>query len=203
MTKNHKVQPELRPRDLNGISEDQLAQHWALYEGYVANVNLLEGKIHALTKKGDFGAEFSELKRRAGFEYNGMVLHEHYFGILKAGGHPLNESTEFAKKLGESFGGIEDWRKEFAAMGHMRGSGWVILYHEPRRDILTNIWISSHEDGHPAGFTPLLVMDVWEHAYMVDWGAGGRADYVEKFLLNVDWAKLEDAYRAAAQTAAV
>lgn len=189
MNDKYEANAELRPRGLDGISEDQIAQHWALYEGYVKNVNLLDEKLDALSWKSDFGAEFAELKRRHGFEYDGMILHEHYFGVLKAGQPPLSGDSALARGLAGSFGTVEAWRKQFVAMGRMRGAGWVILYHDPRRGRLTNVWITSHEDGHPAGLTPILVMDVWEHAYMVDSGADGRAGYVEKFLANVDWVK--------------
>jgi Fe-Mn family superoxide dismutase len=167
----------------------------------VKNVNPLDEKIDALSWKGEYGAEFAELKRRLGFEYNGMALHEYDFGILKANQPPLKESSELAKQCEKSFGSFDGWKKQFTAMGHMRGTGWVILSHEPRRGILTNVWITSHEDGHPAGFTPLLVMDAWEHAYMVDWGAGGRPAYIEKFLQNVDWAKVDGAFRESVQAA--
>jgi len=194
MTKVYQSRKELRPRDLTGISEDQIAQHWTLYEGYVKNVNLLNQKINLLSKKGDYGVEFSELKRRLGFEYNGMILHEHYFGALKAGQASLNKNSELSKQFDSVFGGFEGWKKEFAAMGHMRGTGWVILYYDPRQETLTNAWITSHEDGHPAGFMPVLVMDVWEHAYMVDWGADGRPKYVEQFLQNVNWAMVENMF---------
>jgi Fe-Mn family superoxide dismutase len=199
MTDEYMVRTEIRPKGLDGISEDQIAQHWALYEGYVKNVNLLDERIGVLSKAGDYGAEFSELKRRLGFEYDGMILHEYYFGILKAKQAPLKRGSDLTKQLVASFGGFEGWKKQFTAMGHMRGTGWVILYHDPYRNLLTNVWITSHEDGHPAGFTPILVMDVWEHAYMVDWGAGGRPEYIEKFLKNVDWAKVESAFKKAAE----
>lgn len=188
----------LRPRDLRGISEEQIAQHWALYEGYVANVNLLNDKIKILSANGYFGAEFAELKRRQGFEYNGMILHEYYFELLKAGGPGLKSGSGLLKQLGKCFGGFESWKKQFVAMGHMRGTGWVILYHDPRRNSLVNLWIDSHEHGHPAGFAPIVVMDAWEHAYMVDHGAGGRSAYVEAFFQNIDWARAETAFHEAA-----
>jgi Fe-Mn family superoxide dismutase len=199
MSDEYLVSREIRPSGLDGISDEQIAQHWALYEGYVKNVNMLDEKIDLLSWKGEFGAEFAELKRRQGFEYNGMVLHEYYFGILKSNQPPLKQASELSRQLEKSFGSFDGWKKQFAAMGHMRGTGWVILYHDPRRGILTNVWITSHEEGHPAGFSPILVMDVWEHAYMVDWGADGRPDYIGKFLLNVDWAKVEAAFRASVQ----
>ncbi|MCR4294308.1 MAG: superoxide dismutase [Elusimicrobia bacterium] len=198
MTTIYEPRKELRPRRLTGISEEQISQHWTLYEGYVKNVNLLGEKLAALSAKGDFGAEFAALKRREGFEYDGMLLHERYFGILKGGGAALEAGSRLSRGLGRCFGGFAAWRRQFAAMGTMRGSGWVILYHDPRRDALVNFWIESHESGHPAGFAPILVMDVWEHAYMVDGSAGGRSEYIENFFRNIDWAKAESALGAAA-----
>ena len=197
MNHTYKVRNELRPKNLNGISEEQISQHWALYQGYVKNANVLQEKITALSKKGEFGPEFSELKRRLGFEWNGMVLHEHYFGALKAGVKPLGDDSELIKQLKFSFGGFDAWKKEFTAMGSMRGVGWVILYYDPLNKLLTNHWIDMHEDGHPAGFFPILVMDVWEHAYMVDLGASGRGTYVDLFLKNVNWAHVENTIKAA------
>ncbi|PIP82112.1 MAG: superoxide dismutase [Elusimicrobia bacterium CG_4_9_14_3_um_filter_62_55] len=187
----YQVRTELRPKRLEGISEDQIAQHWTLYEGYIKNVNSLNERLAALSQKGDFGVEFAELKRRSGFEYDGMLLHEHYFGILKSGQTPLGDDAELTKMLKNSFGGTRKWLEEFSAMGKMRGVGWVILYYDPRAQVLSNHWIGLHEEGHPSGFVPILVMDVWEHAYMVDAGAGGRAPYVDAFLQNVDWPKVD------------
>ena len=185
------VRPELYPRDLAGIGERQIAQHWKLYEGYVANVNVLNERLAALSDASSFGPEFAALKRSAGFEYDGMVLHEHYFSVLKAGVKTLGDEAQLIKMMKRSFGGYGAWLAEFTAMGQMRGVGWVILYYNPRTKELTNHWIGLHENGHPAGFAPVLVMDVWEHAYMVDAGADGRGRYVETFLKNVDWTKVE------------
>jgi len=199
----HKVRAELRPKGLDGISEEQIDQHWSLYEGYVKNANLLEEKIAERSKKNDFGPEFSELCRRLGFERDGVILHEHYFSALKAGGTPLDDAAELTKLLKESFGGFDDWRRQFAGMGRMRGVGWVILYYDPHTKGACNHWIELHQSGHPAGCAPLLVMDVWEHAYMVDWGAGGRADYVETFLRNVDWETVESQLKDARRLSTV
>jgi Fe-Mn family superoxide dismutase len=195
------VRAELKPKGLAGISEDQIAQHWKLYEGYVKNVNLLNEKIAALAGKKDFGPEFAELKRRLGFEYDGMILHEHYFGILKAGQKAPSEDGALGKHLKKCFGGFANWKEEFTAVAKLRGVGWAILYFDPRSSTLTNHWIGLHEDGHPAGFAPILVLDVWEHAFMVDAGADGRPKYIEAFFKNVDWGKVErrlmEAQRAA------
>lgn len=198
----YRVRRELRPRGLDGISEEQVAQHWALYEGYVQNVNLLDARLAALGARRDYGVEFCELKRRLGFEYDGMILHEHYFGILKPRQRPPAADSDFVALLRKSFRGLDAWKEEFSAMGAMRGVGWVVLYHDPQAGVLRNHWIGLHEVGHPVGFAPVLVMDVWEHAFMVDHGASGRKEYVAAFLRNVDWAKaalhLEQAKAAAA-----
>ncbi|HVE11800.1 MAG TPA: Fe-Mn family superoxide dismutase [Elusimicrobiota bacterium] len=187
----YQVHQELRPRGLDGISAEQISQHWTLYEGYVKNVNALAQKTAALAAKGDFGPEFAELKRRFGFEYNGMTLHERYFELLRAGQPALHEGSELMKQLKKSFGGFENWKKEFTGIAKMRGVGWAILYCDPHRRLLSNHWITLHHDGHPAGCAPILVLDVWEHAYMVDWGASGRPDYIDAYFKNLDWARAE------------
>jgi Fe-Mn family superoxide dismutase len=196
------VRTSLRPKVLKGISEEQLVQHWALYEGYVKNVNLLNERLRDLSGKHEFGPEFTELKRRQGFEYDGMILHELYFDLLKADQKPLTERDETFKLLESSFGGFLNWKEEFTAVGMMRGVGWAILYFNPRTKTLMNSWIGMHESGHPVGFVPILVLDAWEHAYMVDHSAAGRAGYIDAFFNNVDWRKVErnlsDALRAAA-----
>ncbi len=190
---NHKYQVRLalRPKALPAMSAEQIAQHWSLYEGYVKNVNVLNEKLAALCEKKSFGPEFAELKRRLGFEYDGMILHEHYFGVLKAGQKRPGDDSELIKLMKRFFGGFESWRQEFAAIGKMRGVGWAILYFDPHAQALTNHWIGLHEVGHPAGFIPILVLDAWEHAYMVDAGVEGRPAYVEGFFSCVDWPQVE------------
>ncbi|MDO8631392.1 MAG: Fe-Mn family superoxide dismutase [Phycisphaerales bacterium] len=167
------------------------------------NVNLLNEKLAALSEKKSFGPEFAELKRRLGFEYDGMILHEHYFGVLKSGQKPPAEGSDFVKLLKKSFGGYGAWLQEFTAIGKMRGVGWAILYFDPSAQTLTNHWIGLHEDGHPAGFIPILVLDAWEHAYMVQSGVDGRAAYVEAFIRNVDWSKVERILEDARHKAAI
>jgi len=202
MNHTYKVRTEIRPQALQGLSENLLAQHWALYEGYVRNVNILREKLDALSAKGDFGPEFSELTRRLGFEFNGMVLHERYFSVMKAGQAPLAEGSELMKQLKKRFGGFDAWKREFSGMGKMRGIGWVVLYYDPSADVMSNYWINLHEDGHPAGCVPVLAMDVWEHAYVLEYGAAGRAQYIEAFFKNVDWARVESEFKAAVGVAA-
>jgi len=131
---------------------------------------------------------YSELKRRLGFEFNGMVLHEYYFENLKKGGagHPESKSA-FIEAADASFGSFDLWKEDFAAIGKMRGVGWAVCYQDPSNDLLSNHWISLHEIGNVAGYMPILVMDVWEHAYLWDYKPAERAKYIEAFFSNVDW----------------
>jgi superoxide dismutase, Fe-Mn family len=171
---------------MKGFSETLLKNHFTLYQGYVTNTNKLADLLGQMLKDGKTGTpEYAELKRRMGFEFNGMRLHEYYFENL-GGKTPLDKAPALAKKLTEAFGSQENWLKDFKATGSMRGIGWAILYQDVLTGSLFNQWINEHETGHLAGCKPLLVMDVFEHAFMIDYGLK-RADYIEAFFGNVNW----------------
>lgn len=174
---------------LNGISDQTLEVHFALYAGYVKNTNLLNEQLVTMLHEGKAGTPaYAELTRRLGFEYNGMVLHEWYFGNLtkSGGGADVSESSPLGKALVESFGSIDVWKKDFTTLGAMRGVGWVITYLDPATGRLSNHWVNMHEDGNIAGFKPIIVMDVWEHAFILDYKPADRPKYVEAFLSNLD-----------------
>ena len=183
---------EFRPHDLDGISEDQIALHWALYEGYVTNVNRLNKEVQALVEAEQSTGNplFSELLRRKGWEYNGMLLHEYYFETMQA--TTDDPPANLVKSLSASFGSLDNWKAEFNAIARMRGVGWAVLYEDPSNGALTNLWVEMHEQGHPAGFKPILVLDLWEHAFSVDWttNPAGRGQYIEAYFRNVNWAKV-------------
>lgn len=184
----YQAKNELKPAKLSGISEDQIAQHWKLYEGYVNNVNALRAELDTLRKEGKGNSPVAaDRRRRLGFEYNGMVLHEYYFGNLKPGVAEPAESSPLKKVLAEQFGSFDTFKQDFANTGASRSIGWSILYFDPATGDLNNHFVQLHEEGNVAGFAPIIVMDVWEHAYMVDYGAGGRGDYIKAFLANVNW----------------
>jgi superoxide dismutase, Fe-Mn family len=174
-----------------GFSETLLKNHFTLYQGYVANTNKLLDTLDAMLKDGKAGTpEYAELKRRLGWEFDGMRLHEYYFENLGAGGAPLRKDGTLAARIAADFGSYENWEKDFKATGAMRGIGWVVLYQDPAGGRLINFWINEHDTGHPAGATPLLVMDVFEHAFMIDYGLK-RADYIAAFFNNVKWEAVE------------
>ncbi|KAF0248689.1 MAG: superoxide dismutase Fe-Mn family [bacterium] len=177
---------------LNGISDKQLEIHFALYGGYVKNTNLLNEKISEMLKTGKGGTpEYAELKRRLGFEYNGMRLHEYYFGNMTKSPKDLASGSKLSTQINEVFGNFDNWKDDFVKVGAMRGVGWAILYQDPTNGNLSNHWITLHEEGNPAGFRPLLVMDVWEHAFMVDYKPAERAKYIEAFFSNICWESVE------------
>ncbi len=173
-----------------GFSETLLTNHFTLYQGYVTNTNKVLDLLDQFAKEGKGGTpEFAELKRRLGWEFNGMRLHELYFENL-GGKSPLDAGGKLAKKMAESFGSVEAWEKEFRATGAMRGIGWAVLYQDPASGRLINFWINEHDTAHPAGCTPILIMDVFEHAFMLDYGLK-RADYIEAFFKNINWQAAE------------
>ena len=182
-------------RGLDGISDDQIREHLALYAGYVAQVNALNQELAELRGRNRASGkdhEFSELTRRLGFEYNGMILHEYYFSNLRPNADPRPAPTlKVTQRLAESFGSLEQWRADFQAIGGMRGIGWVILCQDPVTHRLTNHWVTLHHVGAPVSFKPLLVLDVWEHAFMRDYKATEKGRYLEAFFRNIDWRTVE------------
>jgi len=181
---------------MEGFSEQLLKNHFTLYQGYVTNTNKLLDILAAMLKDGKTGApEYAELKRRMGFEFNGMRLHEYYFENLGKKGSSI-DAPNLLKKITEDLGSYEAWEKDFKATGSMRGIGWTILYQDSITGRLFNQWINEHETGHPAGGMPILVMDVFEHAYISDYGLK-RADYIEAFFRNINWEVVEGRFKAA------
>jgi Fe-Mn family superoxide dismutase len=190
---------------LDGISDETLKMHFGLYEGYVKNTNLLMDEISEMIRKKQASGQnpaYAELTRRLGFEFGGMVLHEYYFENLapKGKGKP---SGELKRVLEESFEGFDNWQMAFSAVGEMRGVGWAILYQDPATEQLSNHWIALHQDGVPSGFKPILVMDVWEHAFLLDYKPAKRAKYIEAFFKNVDWEAVQRRLASAAAVRAV
>ena len=195
------VKTNLKPTALHGISDAQIAQHWKLYEGYVANVNALTEDLDALRKQGrSHTALYADRRRRRGFEFNGMVLHEYYFGNLKAGTPEPRADSPLGMAFAQHFGSFAALKEDFLNTGATRSVGWAILYLDPVTKGLTNHFVELHEGGHIAGFTPLLVMDVWEHAYMVDHDASGRTEYMKAFFANINWPLVAARYAAVPET---
>jgi superoxide dismutase, Fe-Mn family len=181
---------------LSGISDQTLRMHFGLYEGYVKAANALRAQLGEFMRDGKVDQEempaYSELKRRLGFECNGMVLHEYYFGNLRRGdGDQPGDMSAFGQAIEQSFGTFDRWKTDFCSVGMLRGVGWAICYMDPSSGRVSNHWISLHEHGNVAGFVPVLIMDVWEHAYLLDYKPNERKQYIEAFFSNIDWKTAE------------
>ncbi len=169
---------------MEGFSETLLKNHFTLYQGYVTNTNKLQELLGSQAKDAT-NPGYAELKRRFGFEFNGMRLHEYYFENL-GGKTPLDKSGALSKQLTDTFGSYDAWEQDFKATGAMRGIGWAILYQDDVTGQLFNQWINEHETGHLAGCRPIMVLDVFEHAFITDYGLK-RADYIAAFFNNINW----------------
>ncbi len=173
-----------------GFSETLLKNHFTLYQGYVTNTNKALDMLSQMLKDGKTGSpDYAEIKRRLGWEFNGMRLHEYYFENL-GGKEGIKKDGKLAMRLSQDFGSYENWEKDFKAVGSMRGIGWTALYQDNMSGRLINFWINEHDAGHPSGCNLILIMDVFEHAFISDYGLK-KADYIESFFKNIDWAAAE------------
>jgi Fe-Mn family superoxide dismutase len=176
-----------------GFSDELLQMHFKLYEGYVKNSNELLAKLAGMA--GTSSYEYGALKRRLGWEFDGMRLHELYFDNL-GGSDGIDKKSGLYEAIVDQFGSFEKWKKDFIATGTIRGIGWAMLYIDLEQMRLINVWINEHDVGHLVRAKPLLIMDVFEHAYMPQYGLD-RAKYIDAFFKNIDWAVVAKRYNDA------
>ncbi len=197
---DYKVKEYLKPKNLIDISQEQIEQHWKLYKGYVDQVNKLNSELVKLRQEGKGNTlDYSDRRRRFGFEYNGMVLHEYYFENLD--NSKEKPSKELIEAIENSFGSYKNWQDDFIQAGKTRGIGWVVLYLDPETKLLINVFVQDHEVGNIAGFEIILAMDVWEHAYMVDYQATQRPDYIDAFMKNINWKVVNKRFQEESESA--
>lgn len=185
-----------------GFSEAQLKMHFQLYQGYVKNTNQLLARLKELELQDrDQTYDYGALKRRLSWEWDGMRLHEFYFENLGAS-EPLEKSSSLYQALVKEFGSYESWKKNFISTGMIRGIGWSVLYRDRQTGRVFNVWINEHDLGHLAGGDPLLVMDVFEHAYITQYGLD-RAKYINAFFDNIQWSKVAKRYQDSVRTSSM
>jgi len=168
---------------LKDFDTQLLEMHFKLYQGYVNNTNLIIKDLKT-AKKGS--QDYFGLKRRLSWEFNGMRLHEYYFENIALTKGNLDPNSPLYKQIEADFGSFDNWKRDFIQTGLLRGIGWVVLYFDREHNSLYNIWIDDHNTGNLAGQSPILIMDVWEHAYITQFGLD-RQEYILTFLNNVDW----------------
>ena len=176
---------------MEGFSDALLKNHFKLYEGYVKNTNDILQKLISFAPEVKPSIDYSEINRRLGFEFSGMRLHEYYFGNLIKGGKPIDKNSSLVEKINEQWGSFDNWKKHFIATGSMRGVGWAVLYYDPQNHQLHNIWIDQHQVNNLPGCKPILVMDVWEHAFMLDYQLE-RPKYIDAFMKNINWQEAQN-----------
>jgi superoxide dismutase, Fe-Mn family len=184
---------------LAGLSEKQVSVHLALYEGYVKHVNVLREQIADLTAldKDKYAFAIMETRRRLGFEFNGMRMHEYFFEQLEGGVSPLNPESPLAHAMTEKYGSIDAFIAHFTAVGMSRGIGWSVLYADKTSDTIHTAWVADHEVGQLGGLPIILALDMWEHAFMVDYVPAEKKTYIEAFLKNVNFAVAEKRFAEA------
>lgn len=175
--------------DMEGFTKELFVMHVQLYKGYVKNATYLHETLQHINPK---SYEYGALKRRFGWEFDGMRLHELYFGNLGGNGK-RNEKSSLFSRIKSQYGSYENWRQEFIDTGLIRGIGWVILYYDPISEQLINCWINEHDLGHLVRGFPILVLDVWEHAYMPEFKLN-RSAYIDVYFKNLDWNVIERRY---------
>lgn len=176
---------------LPGLSKDLLAEHLTLYKGYVTRTNGLLRDMLAAEKEGKANAMVQELRRRLGFEFSGMRFHEWYFEALNAAAAKPTENHSLQQAIRATWGSFDAWWAAFKATCTMPGIGWAALLQDPVTGRLMNAWFQDHENAIPVGAKALLVVDVWEHAYVKDYGATGRGKYVDAVKPLLDWKTIE------------
>jgi superoxide dismutase, Fe-Mn family len=181
---------------LDGISEKQVEAHLGLYVGYVKHVNLIREKIHELENadKEKNSYIIAELRRRFSFEFDGMRMHEYYFSALEGGNKEVSKYSKLVKALSEKYGSWDGFIEHFKAIGKSRGIGWAVLYWDPIAQTPHTAWTSDHELGILAGLPILLAMDMWEHAFMVDYLPREKGEYIDAFLNNINWSVVEERF---------
>lgn len=176
-----------------GFSDEALQAHLKLYEGYVNNTNGALEKLQDATL--DAYAKH-EVRRRLGWEFNGMRLHEYYFGNMTNEETMLEDGSALTKAIERDFGSMDQWKEDFKSTGAVRGIGWAVLYADPLQDgRLLNTWIEEHDGGHPAGLNPIVIMDVFEHAYVMDYGID-RGSYIDAFMNAIDYSVAQERFDA-------
>lgn len=185
---------------IRGLSDRLLISHHENnYGGAVRRLNAIRAQLAGLQFPAATGFEINGLKREELIATNSMVLHEVYFDSLGGDGTTMEPAMTLA--LTASFGSCDRWREEFVAMGRALGggSGWVLLVFQPREGTLVNQWASDHTQT-VAGGVPIAALDMYEHAYHMDYGAAaGR--YVDALMGNLDWSKIYSRYKAAVDAA--
>ena len=183
---------------LEGISDKSVEEHLGLYAGYVKNFNAMTDALQDLAKDAEKNAHaLSELIRRRSFEFGGMRLHEHYFTQFEGGAKAANQDSPLAQAIVKQYDTIENVVIQLTHVGNMRGPGWSILYFDPQSKSFHIGFTGEQHQGHFVTLPIMIALDVWEHAYLLDYGAAGKGKYIDAFFKNLNWNVIEGRFEKA------
>lgn len=179
--------------ELTGLSKKQIEVHLALYEGYVKHTNLILDTIKELREKDAEKNAFiiNELRRRLGFEFDGMRMHEYYFEQFEGGAKDAGKTSPLKDLAEARYGDWDTFVAHIKEVAGTRGIGWVVVYFDPADRVIHTAYVGDHELGQFAGLPIVLAIDMWEHAFMVDYVPADKKKYVDAFLENLNWAVCE------------
>jgi Fe-Mn family superoxide dismutase len=177
---------------LDGISQKTVEEHIGLYNGYVKNFNAMTTLMDELFKDSKKNMHaLSEIVRRRSFEFGGMRLHEYYFTQFENGAKTIDESGALAKALVSQFSSTDEAIRQVKIVSAMRGPGWSLLYYDPEVSSFRVGFSGEQHQGHFVTLPILLALDVWEHAFILDYGAQGKGKYIDAFFKNLNWGVVE------------
>lgn len=178
----------IKPSNLEGISQDQIDEHFVLYEKYVEQTNkLLVLEQHLKQGKGFANTTLkNDLLKQIAFERNGVFLHEAYFTNLKAGVKP-NPKGAFSKLIKQSFGSIDSFIDDFKNVCKSRGEIWALTVYDTTAKLLRNTIIGEHDHFIMYGCKPILIIDLWTHSYARDFTMSEKMEYVDVIIKNINW----------------
>jgi Fe-Mn family superoxide dismutase len=177
---------------LNGISEKQIEEHLKLYAGYVKHTNLISEKQKELSQEEQKNSyAIAEITRRLGFEFNGMRMHEYYFEQLEGGAKSLGKTSELMSFIKEHYGDFDSALLKIKNAIKLRGIGWVVVYYDKQLKELKMAWVDEHQNGQLVGLPIIIVIDMWEHAFMVDYLPSEKSKYTDAFFENLNWEVVE------------
>lgn len=179
--------------ELKGLSKEQIDVHLNLYAGYVKHTNLILERMKALKQEGTEESTYTmnELRRRLGFEFDGMRMHEYYFEQFEGGTQAADANGPLADAASENFGNWDAFMTAIKDAAGTRGIGWVVVYFDPKSRAVQVAWVDDHQLGQLSGLPILLAIDLWEHAFMIDYKPSEKKSYVDAFFDNLNWGVVE------------
>jgi Fe-Mn family superoxide dismutase len=183
--------------ELEGISGEQVKVHLALYEGYVKHSNLIREELKTLKSSEANQYVINELRRRYAFEWNGMRMHEYYFEQFEGDTKETDISSPLVSAAVDKYGSWEEFISHIKEVAGSRGIGWTIVTYDPIGKQLHTTWVNDHELGQLVGLPVILALDMWEHAFMVDYKPATKMEYVDAFFKNLNWKVCEGRFQNA------